>query len=348
MGALTFNALYSSLKKGALDPVYYLYGDEDVLKQETIRSLLEHALDAATRDFNLDQRDAASLDPEAFHALVQTPPLLAERRVVVLRGVEQLRKKTKIRDALARYLGSPNPDTVLVLVQGAGEDPDPDLQRHATAVDLQPLPPERVRRWVEHRAGQLGIKLEADVADLLLEAVAGEMGAAAQELDKLAALASGRTVTTEDLAAVAGVQRGQTVADLVAATLSRDTARAAALVAPVLEQSGVNGVRIVSPLGTALIGTALARAELDRGTPGHRLAEVMYSHLNSARPGGLGSWRDTAARWSSWAREWTASELSAALRLTLAADVALKNSTVSDERGIIMDLVLRLGVEVSV
>lgn len=346
MAALSFDALFRSLKKGALDPVYYLYGDEDVLKQEAIRSLLEHALDAATRDFNLDQRDAASLDPEAFHALVQTPPMLAPRRLVVLRGVEQLRKKTKIRDALAQYLGSPNPDTILVLVQGAGEDADPDLQRRSTAVDFQALPPDRVRRWVEHRAGQLGVKLETEVAGLLVEAVAGELGAVAQELDKLAALAHDRPITTDDLAAVAGVQRGQSMADLVAATLSRDTARAAALVAPVLEQSGVTGVRIVSALGTALVGTALARAELDRGTPGHRLADTMYRHIESARPAGLGSWRDTAARWSAWAREWSATELSAALRLALAADVALKNSTVSDERAIIMDLVLRLGVEV--
>ena len=347
MAALSFDALFRSLKKGALDPVYYLYGDEDVLKQEAIRSLLEHALDAGTRDFNLDQRDAASLDPEAFHALVQTPPMLASRRVVVLRGVEQLRKKTKIRDSLAQYLGSPNPDTILVLVQGAGEDADPDLQRRSTAVDFEPLPPDRVRRWVEHRAGQLGVTLESEVADLLVEAVAGELGAAAQELDKLAALAHDRPITTEDLAAVAGVQRGQSMADLVAATLSRDTARAAALVAPVLEQSGVTGVRIVSALGTALVGTALARAELDRGTPGHRLADTMYRHIESARPAGLGSWRDTAARWSGWAREWTATELSGALRLALAADVGLKNSTVSDERAIIMDLVLRLGVEVA-
>ncbi len=347
MGALSFDALFRSLKKGALDPVYYLYGDEDVLKQEAIRSLLQHGLDAATRDFNLDQRDAASLDPEAFHALVQTPPMLASRRVVVLRGVEQLRKKSKILVELTRYLDSPSPDTVLVLVQGAGADAEPDLQRRSTAVDCQSLPPERVRRWVDHRAAELGVKLEADVADLLVEAVAGELGAAARELDKLNGLANGRAITAQDLAVVAGVQRGQTVPDLVAATLSRDTPRAAGLVAPVLEQSGVTGVRIVSAIGTALVGTALARAELDRGTPGHRLSGTMFDHIQRLRPAGLGSWKDAAARWSAWAREWTATELRAALKLALAADVALKDWKVSDERAIVMDLVLRLGVEVT-
>ena len=347
MGALTFDALFRSLKKGALEPVYYLYGEEDVLKQEAIRSLLEHALDAATRDFNLDQRDAASLDAEAFHALVQTPPMLATRRVVVLRGVELLRKKSKVRDEVVRYLDAPHSDTVLVLVQGSGDDAEADFTRRTTAVDFERLPPDRVRRWVEHRAGQLGATFEDGVAGLLVEAVAGELGAAAQELDKLAALAHGRAVTADDLAVVAGVRRGETVADLVAAVLSRDTVRGAGLVGPVLEQSGVTGVRIVSVLGTALVGTALARAELDRGTVPGRLGDTMFRHIESARPAGLGSWRETAARWAAWAGEWTSGELRAALRLTLNVDVALKNTTVSDERAIMMDLVLRLGVEVA-
>ncbi len=347
MGALTFDALFRSLKKGALDPVYYLYGDEDVLKQEANRSLLEHALDAATRDFNLDQRDAASLDAEGFHALVQTPPMLAQRRVVVLRGVEQLRKKSKARDEVLRYLAAPSPDTVLVLVQGAGEDAEADLARHATTVDCARLPPDRVRRWIEHRAGQLAATLEPGVADLLVEAVAGELGAAAQELDKLAALAQGRAVTADDLAAVAGVRRGETVADFVAATLERDAPRAARLIAPVLEQSGVTGVRLVSALGTALVGTALARAELDRGTPAARLRDVMQRHIEAARPAGLGSWRETAGRWSAWAGAWEAEDLRTALRLALDADRALKSSTIRDEGAIIMDLVLRLGVGVA-
>lgn len=347
MGALTFDALFRSLNKGALDPVYYLYGDEDVLKQEAIQSLLEHALDAGTRDFNLDQRDAAGLDAEAFHALVQTPPMLAARRVVVARGVEQLRKRSKVRDELVRYLSSPNPDTILVLVQGPGEDAESDIATRATAVNCERLPPDRVRRWVERRAGQLGVTLETGVAELLVEAVAGELGAAGQELDKLAAIAHGRAVTADDLAAVAGVRRGETVADLVSATMSRDTPRAAGLIGPVLEQSGVTGVRIVSALGTALVGTALARAELDRGTAAARLTDTMFRHIDSARPPGLGNWRETAARWATWARGWTQDDLRAALRLALDADTALKNTTVSDEQAIMMDLVLRLGVEVA-
>ena len=96
MAALTFDALLKGLKPtggAAPNPVYYLHGEEDVLKEEAVRALLERAVDPAARDFNLDTRAAADLDPEALRALVDTPPLLAERRAVVLRGIEQLNKK---------------------------------------------------------------------------------------------------------------------------------------------------------------------------------------------------------------------------------------------------------------
>src|SRR2546428_3730989 len=90
MGALTFDALLRSLKQGAPDPVYYLHGEEDVLKDEAVRALLARAGDPAAPDFNVDQRSAADLDPETFNAFVNTPPTPPGPRPVVLPGVEPL------------------------------------------------------------------------------------------------------------------------------------------------------------------------------------------------------------------------------------------------------------------
>src|SRR5258708_8233088 len=151
MAALTLDVLFRSLKKGARisEPVYLLYGDEDVLKDEAIRALVDTAV-GANSDFNLDVRFASDLTPESFHALVNTPPMLADRRAVVVRGVEQLgKRKTKLRDEVVRYLASPNPTTVLVLVVAAGEEADADLVRASAVVAVDALPAERVPRWLQ-------------------------------------------------------------------------------------------------------------------------------------------------------------------------------------------------------
>src|SRR6267142_604102 len=194
MAALTLDALLRSLKKGAPvpEPVYLLHGDEDVLKDEAISALVDSAV-GSSRDFNLDVRFAPDLTPESFHALVNTPPMMAERRAVVVRGVEQVgKRKTKLRDEVLRYLGDPNPTTVLVLVVAAGEEADAELARGCTTVLLEPLSADRVPRWLQHYASTLGVTFAPDAAELLLSAVGGsDLSTLARELEKLAALAAG-------------------------------------------------------------------------------------------------------------------------------------------------------------
>ncbi|HEY6809045.1 MAG TPA: DNA polymerase III subunit delta [Gemmatimonadales bacterium] len=345
MAALTFDALVRGLKHGALDPVYYLHGEEDVLKEEAVRALVDRALDPAARDFNLDSRAAADLDPDALRTLVDTPPMMAERRVVILRGVEQWRKTAKARDELRRYLEHPSPTTLLILMQSGDDKPDADLARATTLVTIDRLSAERVERWIAHRARQIGLTIEPEAASLLAEAAGADLALLSQELEKLRAIAGTRAATAADVSAAVGVRRGETVVDLVARTLERRPADAVRLLEPVLAQSGVTGVRIVSAIGTALLGVAVARAELDRGAAPARAERAVFQHLMSARLGGLGAgYQVIAARWTSWAPRWKAPELADALRRALAADRALKGSTISDERGIVMELILGCGV----
>ena len=348
MAALTLDALLRGLKKGAPvpEPVYLLHGDEDVLKDEAIRALVDATV-GSSRDFNLDVRFAPDLTPESFHALVNTPPMLADRRAVVIRGVEQLgKRKTKLRDEVVRYLASPNPTTMLVLVVAAGEEPDADLVRASTSVELEPLAAERVPRWLQHRATTLGLTLAADATELLLKAVGNDLSTLSGELEKLTSLTAGtgRPVTAEDVSNLVGVRRDETVFDLVEAALERRVARAAQLVEPVLEQAGMSGVRIVSLLGTHLVGTALARAERDRGVHPARLPDTIFRQMQSVRPYGMRSYKEEAARWTAWSALWTARELGRTLRAALAADNALKTATVSDDRGIVTQLVLGFAV----
>jgi len=232
---------------------------------------------------------------------------------------------------------------VLVLVVAAGEEADADLVRASAAVAVDALAAERVPRWLQHRATTLGVTLAADATELLLRAVGNDLGTLSREVEKLASLAggaAGRLVTADDVSNLVGVRRDETVFDLVEAALERRAARAAQLVEPVLEQAGMSGVKILSLLGTHLVGTALARAERDRGVSAARLPDTIYRHLQSVRPYGMRSYKEEAARWTAWSALWTARELGRALRAALAADNALKTATVSDDRGIVTQLVL--------
>ena len=343
MPALSLDALFRGLAKGDLAPVYYLHGSEEILKDEAVRAILERALDPAFRDFNLDQRSAGQLDPDDLFALCTTLPMMAERRVVVLRDLESMKRKPKLRAALLRYLGRPAPETVLVMVQGAGEEAeDKEIARQATTVRLDPLPAERVRKWLQRRAGALGLSLEEDAADHLLAAVGGELAPLAAELEKLAALPPGNPLTAEQVGELVGVRHGETVFDWRDAVLEDRTGPAVSLLGPLLDQPGASGVKLVTLLGTTLVGVGVARSHYDRQLRGRALDDAVFEAIRRARVYGLLPWGEEKGRWLRWAPRWPADRVQTAIAAALDADRALKGTSISDERGILTTLVLEL------
>ena len=343
MPAQTIETLFRSLKKGELAPVYYLHGPEDVLKEEALAQILDRALESALRDFNLDQRSAAVLEPEEIHALCNTLPMMAERRVVVLFDVECWKRKTKARAEFLRYLERPSPHTVVVLIQASSEDSeDKDLARGAFSVRLEPLPADRAERWVLRRADQLGLELPPEAASHLVRAVGSDLAALRSELAKLASLPPGATLTPERVGELVGVRHGETIWDWRQAVLNGEAGRAVALLGPLLSQPGISGVKLVMQLGTALVGMGIARSLYDSGRQGHALEDAIFKSLLRNRPIGLLGYKEEAARWARWAPHWPVSRIRAALRAASSADQALKNTTVSDERGLLTDLVLQL------
>lgn len=343
MSSVTLEKAYAGLRQGAIATAYCLSGPGDLLKDELVDAITRAVLDPGARDFNLDVRAAADLDGEAVHALVETPPMLAERRVVVLRGIEQWRKNAKVWDVLARYLEHPSPTTVLLMTHVGDDAPDPRATRGAVHVEVGPLKPAQAARWLQRQAERLHLTLAEGAAEHLLACVGDDLGAAQQELAKLAAaLPEGGEVTAAQVGALVGVRRGETVPDWVDAVLRRDHRRTLDLLEVVLRQGSVTGVQLVMSLGTALLGVRVARALLDTGTPPGRLRGEVFERLKLARPAGLRRWGDEAARWADAARLWSAADLDRAIAAAAEADRRLKSTTISDERGVLITMLLTL------
>lgn len=325
-------------------PIYYLTGEEETLKEEFIENLLNAALDPTVRDFNLDVRQASELSVEDFHTLVETVPVLAPRRLVVIKGIEQWRRNSKLWENLYRYVERPSRTTVLVLTQAGGERPDPRLVRSTAHLELEPLCGEELAAWVERRATDLGLRLERSAIDHLLAVVGSDLAQLKVELYKLAAaFGSERTIGEDDVSHLVGVRRGETVDDWCRAAISRDTTRAVELIDVVLTQAGVSGVRMVTALGQDLLGLRLARSLLERGIAGDRLRLAIFQVLRTQRPRGVGDWKLAAQRWSDAAQLWSPAELDAAIRAAYDADRALKSTTVSDDRAVLANLIFTLG-----
>jgi len=331
------------IERGAIAPVYYLTGEADVLKEEFTSRLVDAVLPASARDFNFDLRNAGDLDPAALHTLIETPPVLAERRVVVVKGLEQWRRGAKVWDVLERYLEHPSSATVLVLLEGSGQEPRDRLVRAAVHLNFELPSAEALRDWVAARAAAHGLAMEREAVEHLVRAVGADLGRLSTELDKLAAACGpGAAVTAAQVALFVGVARGETVEDWVEAVLRREWTRALLLTDVVLPQAGVSAVRMVMSLGTELIGLRLALGLAEAGFTGARLEGAIFQQLRRIRPAGGGNWAAQARRWARSAPHWSTGTLAHAIRSAYAADRALKSATVSDDRAILHSLVLSL------
>lgn len=335
-------ALHAALKKREFDPVYYFHGDDDFLKDLRVREVVAAAVDPATRDFNLEVRRGGDVDAESLDSLLSTPPMLAERRVVVIREADKLKKAA--RTLLDGYLKRPSADTVLLLVTATGVKPDKGLSERATAVDFAPLTGDRVPKWVVFQTETvLGRTITPGAVSLLVEAVGDDLSQLAVELEKLASF-SDATIDEAAVAAMVGVRRGESLGDLLDAIGARDATTALALLPAVLEQPKTSAVTIVMQLTTQTLALAYAQALRAKGTPIRNLYNEFVALLREtgAFPGR--PWGDAFNAWTRNAERWTPAELDAALVALLAADEALKDTKVSSDEQLLTSLVLALCV----
>lgn len=331
-------ALRRALQDKQFSPAYYLHGDDEFLKEEALRHLIEAAVDPATRDFNLDQRKGGDLDAASLASLLATPPMMAERRVVVIREAPSLRKDAK--EALAKYLRSPASDLLALLTAPADTKPEAALSALAVLVDCKPLTGAQIPKWIAARAEKLGTRISEAAIALLQDTGGSDLSELSVALDKLASYCSGREIDEAAVSAVVGVHRDETPGRLLDAVAMRDSALAVSLVPGVLRQPKTGAVPLVMALTTQTLALAIGKA---RGVPPARQSSEYYALLKSGGSNLTGrAWGEAVACWSRANGKWSTADLDHALHVLLQTDLSLKTSRVSSDEQILSTAILAM------
>jgi DNA polymerase III subunit delta len=335
-------ALRAAAKDGSFAPAYYLFGEDDYVKEEEARRAIDAAVDPATRDFNLEVLRGADLDAETLGSLVNTPPMMADRRVVVIRDVTALKKDA--RTMLESYLKKPAPDLLLLLVAPCGAKADKKLETIATAIEFKPLTGARIPKWIAYYVEH---DLHSTITDgairLLQECVGTDLAQLKIELDKLSAFTGGAPINEAAVSAVVGVRPGETVGDLLDAVARRDGATAAAILPIVLQQPKANAVTTIMALTSQTLVIGWAIAARDRGVPPGRLNNELFTLLKESGSVYTGrSWGEFVSTCARSCEGWTRQAVDTALEALLEADMALKTTRISSDEQLMTNLVLTL------
>ena len=332
--SLSYDQIETAFKARNFKPLYFLFGEETYQIDQAQRLLVERALAPHERDFNYDLVYGAEADAAQVIALCSAFPMMAERRVVIVRDFEKLRGNALFQ----AYAERPNPTAVVLLAcrskPNLSQHPYRALKQHAAWGEFKALKPREMTGWVTAYLQHHGFRLDPQAAAMLADLVGTDLHTAASEADKLAAHVGTRSdIAPDDVLAAAGHSREFNVFELQKA-IGEDRFDRAATIAERLLQQGANprgeSLKIVAVLASFFVKLQRLAALVARRVPEGSMASevgippfVVKEYLHTLR-------------------RFPASRLDAAFGALLAADYELKGGSARNEHLVLLLLLRRL------
>lgn len=259
--------LATQLKK-PLPGICLITGDEPLLVGEAC-----DAVRAEARERGFSERQVffveRGFDWNEVRAATQAMSLFAEQRLIEVRlgsaspGNEG---SALITELAAQAL----PDVLLLVVADKLDARSfstkwvTAIDQHGLLVQVWPVELDKLPAWVTRRLQRAGLSAEDGVAQLIAERVEGNLLAAQQEVDKLALLHGGGTLTVEQVLDAVADSARYDVLQLGIAAMQGNAERALRILDG-LQQEGIDAVLVLWGLHKDLQGLARAAYAMGRG-----------------------------------------------------------------------------------
>lgn len=327
-----YEDMSTAFRHGNFKPLYLLYGEERYFIDSLQGLLLSNALEAHEKDFNLDIIYGAEADVQAVLALCASFPMMAQRRVVIVRDFDKLKGNSQFK----AYAEQPNPTAVVFLVCGKKPNlnthPYRALRKHGVSAEFKALYDNQVPGWIQRLAKSQGSEIDSKASTMLAEYVGSDLTKAVSELEKLSTFTGGRDViTAEDVVQASGQTREFNVFELQRAVSERRQNDAIRITERLLQQSSnprMESTRIVSILTSFFIKLWQLRS-LQK----HKISEKEMASKIGVSPFFI-------KEYISGLRRFDSGVLNRAFSSLLAADYELKGGSTRSER-LILSLMLR-------
>lgn len=231
---------------GPLAPLWLVYGDATPLVVEAVRRLTEVALEeVGLPAFNHSEYRAGEADAAEALATARTLPMMASRRLVVVRDLQDA--PDELFAAVVDYAGGPSESTVLLLtgaafpkVRKGGKNWSARVQnafkKHGRVLKLAASAVPSAR-FAHDEAERLGKRLARPEAELLVDVVGDDLARLRQEVEKLALYVGDRPeIGQDDVMQACSQVAASVVWDLSSAIVARDADTALATLHRQLEE----------------------------------------------------------------------------------------------------------------
>ena len=207
---VTFDGIMRDLRAGKYAPVYYLMGEEPYYIDKLTDFITENALKPEDKDFNLTVMYGSDVTGSQVADAARRYPMMAERQVVVVKEVQNL----KNTDHIAAYLAKPAQTTVLVMCHKNGTiDRRKKLasmvEKHGVLFESKKLKDRDLPSFIEKYLRERGVGIDHKSQQIIADSIGSDLSRLTGELDKLqlGLPADNRQVTPETVEKQIGVSK---------------------------------------------------------------------------------------------------------------------------------------------
>ncbi|HEX7673740.1 MAG TPA: DNA polymerase III subunit delta [Bdellovibrio sp.] len=318
MAMIDAQKFYKDLEKGQLAPLYFLFGEEPYLLNQSVERFKYAVLNEGAIDFNYSLFYASDADVVVVRDAVETLPMMAARRLVILKEAQELTDKewTELEPLIENAVDS----TVFVILASRVDKrkkPIRTMLDKAECVEFKKPYENQIPSWINYIAQSLGLAISNEAIHLLHKLVGHHLTEIEGELKKLGEFVEGqRRIEVADVAQVVSRSKEENVFDLTKAIGESDRVKALEHLVHLLDQ-GQNEIGIISLVARHIRILLTVKKGMDEGLHGAKLA-----HYAQVPPYFLENYTDQA-------RRWTAKKLEQTLVVLSETDKALKSSPLS-------------------
>jgi DNA polymerase-3 subunit delta len=226
---ITHETIVRDVRAGKIAPVYYLMGEEPYYIDRVSEFLVQTLIKPEDRDFNLDVVYGADVTINRVIELAQAYPMMADRRVVLVREAQMMRSL----EGLEQYVQHHTPSTVLILCHKHGtldkrKPAYKAIQQIGVLYESRRMQDYQLPSFISSYIKRGKAEIESSAAQMLAEHVGNDLCRLSAEMDKLLiALPQGQNVLTATMVEeLTGVSKDYNNFELVAALAQRDTLKA--------------------------------------------------------------------------------------------------------------------------
>ncbi|MCR4920346.1 MAG: DNA polymerase III subunit delta [Bacteroidaceae bacterium] len=226
---ITHEEIIRNVRAGKVAPVYYLMGEEPYYIDLLSNFLTDTLLKPEERDFNLDLVYGADVNVNQIIELCRAYPMMADRRVVLVREAQVIRSL----DGLEEYIAHCTPTTVLIFCHKNGtldkrKAAYKAIQQVGVIYENKRVSESQLPGFIADYARGKKVQMEPQAVQMLADHVGADLTRLAVEIDKLImALPSGQArITAERVEELTGVSKDFNNFELQSALAQRDIFRA--------------------------------------------------------------------------------------------------------------------------